>query len=229
MASEISTIDTKGDWKQYLDVLPTGICAAGTVTLPNGVTGALLRKDKSPWPSEYALSIKGQRPVILDAPQVESFLNHKQGILPKDPMFNGTQLVQMRISAEDAGTALRLGEGNLSKGVRVALRTSNLPLSEDDLLLAKELGEGNVLEGIKRALRNTEKPPRAYPEPADRQYVQGGLPKFVGSQMIHMRVSAEDVAAALRLGGGNISQGVRVALRNNTPTPAEETQTHPLL
>ena len=109
------TVNTNGNWRLYSNTLPTGAEALGTVTQGAGDTGALIRYTAT---GAYAQ---------LNAGAIKSLSQHKvQAALEPagrgrpDTMDAGRR-VQVYLDAGSLEAAKRLGDGNVSAGIRAAL------------------------------------------------------------------------------------------------------------
>ena len=117
------TVDTDGNWRLYSNTLPTGAEALGTVTQGSGDTGALIRYTAT---GAYAQ---------LNAGAIKSLSRHKvQAALEPagrgrpDTMDAGRR-VQVYLDAGSLEAAKRLGDGNVSAGIRAALTAINSRIS----------------------------------------------------------------------------------------------------
>ena len=107
-------IDTKGNWKQYLETAPQGAGMLGTVKTESGV-GALVRLKKRYY------RINGDAKELLDGRAVAGSLG-KYGHGGRPKVIDGGKAVKVRLDAASIARAKKLGSGNLSEGIRLALR-----------------------------------------------------------------------------------------------------------
>ena len=109
------TVDTNGNWRLYSNTIPSGAQAIGTVTQGAGDTGALIRYT--------ATGVYAQ----LNAGAIKPLSQHKiqaaigpAGRGRPDTMDAGRR-VQVYLDAASLEAAKRLGDGNVSAGIRAAL------------------------------------------------------------------------------------------------------------
>ena len=109
------TVKIDGNWRLYSNTLPPGAEAVGTVTQGVGDTGALIRY--------AATGIYAQ----LNAGAIKPLSQHKvKAVLEPagrgrpDTMDAGRR-VQVYLDAPSLATADRMGDGNISAGIRAAL------------------------------------------------------------------------------------------------------------
>ena len=112
------TVDTNGNWRLYSNTIPSGAQAIGTVTQGVGDTGALIHY---PATGVYAQ---------LNAGAVKPLSQHKvkaaidpAGRGRPDTMDAGRR-VQVYLDAASLEAAKRLGDGNVSAGIRAALSST---------------------------------------------------------------------------------------------------------
>ena len=107
-------IDVKGNWQQYLVTTPKGVEILGTVTTESGA-GALARIGKRYY------RVNGDVKDPLDGRTVAgAFGKYGHGGRPK--VIDGGKAVKVRLDAASIYSARKLGNGNLSEGIRIALR-----------------------------------------------------------------------------------------------------------
>ena len=112
------TVNTNGNWRLYSNTLPTGAEALGTVTQGAGDTGALIRYTAT---GAYAQ---------LNAGAIKSLSQHKvQAALEpagrgRPDTMDGGRRVQVYLDAPSLATADRMGDGNMSAGIRAALASA---------------------------------------------------------------------------------------------------------
>ena len=110
------TVDTGGDWRAYTDAIPADSTFIGVINSDCG-SGALVRNEKT---GAYA-QINGDTVQRLDGRAVAVAL----GMLGRPPKVIGAKRVTVYLDAESFDTAARLGDGNISEGIRKALGNAN--------------------------------------------------------------------------------------------------------
>ena len=109
------TVDPAGNWRLYSETLPDGATPLGTVTREDADVGALVRFEKT---GRYA-QVNGGAARNLDGRKVAGAL----GMLPGRPLGTGTgKRVNVYLDALSLAAAAALGDGNVSLGIREALR-----------------------------------------------------------------------------------------------------------
>ena len=106
-------IDTKGNWQQYLETAPQGVEILGTVATELGA-GALARLKKR----YYRVNCDSKE--LLDGRAVAGALG-KYGNGGRPKVIDGGKAVKVRLDAASIASARKLGNGNLSEGIRLAL------------------------------------------------------------------------------------------------------------
>lgn len=108
------TVDTAGNWKLYTKTLPVNATAIGTVTRDDCETGALVRLEAT---GAYVQVNAG---VIrtLDGRKVAAAL----GMAGRPSEMEGGKRVNVYLDAESLAIAAELGNGNVSDGIRKALK-----------------------------------------------------------------------------------------------------------
>lgn len=107
------TVNAGGDWRIYTSQPPANASPIGTVTRGDDDTGALIQFHDS---GLYAQMNNG---VVrtLDGRKVTAAL----GIAGRPAELESGKKVNTYLDAESIATAKRLGDGNVSKGIRNAL------------------------------------------------------------------------------------------------------------
>jgi len=105
-------IDPTGNWRLYAPVLPDGATPLGTVTV-GSETGALVRIDRT---GAYCMLVGGALRRI-DGRSVAAALGHAC----RKPTIDG-QRINVYLDADSIEGARRLGGGNISAGIREAIR-----------------------------------------------------------------------------------------------------------
>lgn len=108
------TIDTAGAWQLYATTIPASAEVLGTITRGIGDTGALIRY---PATGQYAQLNAGSIR-SLDGRKVAAAL----GTAGRPNEMAGGKRVQVYLDAESLAIADRLGDGNVSAGLRKALQ-----------------------------------------------------------------------------------------------------------
>lgn len=123
-----------GRWEDHLDALPKGSDFLGIVTTRQGRTGVLVKL----WISgRYAMYTReGGR--ILDGRDVSAAM----GTNGRPKLSEDSAAHSIRLTGSDAMIAERIGKGNLSEGVRLALRAAALLPEFQFVLAGGELGAG---------------------------------------------------------------------------------------
>lgn len=108
------TVDTSGNWKLYTNTLPTNSTPLGTVTRDGFDTGALVKIEAT------GLYVQVNAGAIrsLDGRKVAAAL----GTAGRPTEMDGGKRVQVYLDAESLAIADRLGDGNVSAGLRKALQ-----------------------------------------------------------------------------------------------------------
>lgn len=108
------TVDPAGPWKRYTQTLPAGSEPIGTVTREDGSTGALVRINRT---GAYVQVNNG---VIrtLDGRKVAALL----GLTGRPAEMDGGRRVNVYLDVASLDAAAALGDGNISEGIRRALR-----------------------------------------------------------------------------------------------------------
>jgi hypothetical protein len=111
------TVNTGGNWRLYTNTLPANSTALGTVTRDETDTGALVRIEATGTYVQVNASVI--RP--LDGRKVAAAL----GTAGRPSEMSGGKKVNTYLDAESIAIATRLGNGNVSEGIRKALRIAD--------------------------------------------------------------------------------------------------------
>ena len=106
-------VDTNGNWRLYTNTIPANATALGTVTRDDHDTGALVRIEAT---GTYVQVNAGALP-RLDGRKVAAAL----GTAGRPSEMSGAKKVNTYLDAESLAIARRLGNGNVSEGIRKAL------------------------------------------------------------------------------------------------------------
>lgn len=107
------TVDPDGAWRLYTETLPAGAEALGTVTREDGDAGALVRFGAT---GVYA-QVNAGVTRSLDGRKVAAAL----GEFGRPCVMQGGRRVNVYLDGASLETAARIGGGNVSDGIRVAL------------------------------------------------------------------------------------------------------------
>ncbi len=111
------TVDANGNWRLYTNSLPANATPLGTVTRDEIDTGALVRIEAT---GAY-VQINAGSMRTLDGRKVAAAL----GMSGRPKEMTGGKKVNTYLDAESIAIASRLGNGNVSEGIRVALRLAD--------------------------------------------------------------------------------------------------------
>lgn len=112
------TVDKNGAWEKFAINIPINSQAIGTVTWEDGASAALIRFNKT---GGYA-AIKEKNILPLSRIAVE-----KQFMPVGRPKYlNNGRKIQVYLDEESLTFATKLGMGNISAGVRAALKSANV-------------------------------------------------------------------------------------------------------
>lgn len=112
------TVDQGGNWRHHAVTLPKGATPLGTVTREAGDTGALVRFDAT---GSYA-QVNANAIRNIDGRKVAAAL----GTTGRPAEMAGGKKVNTYLDAESVATASRLGDGNVSEGIRRALKLAGV-------------------------------------------------------------------------------------------------------
>lgn len=107
-------VDTDGNWRLYTNSMPAGCTPLGTVSR-DGETGALVVTEAGVYSMLNARVYRG-----LDQRKVKAALG-----IPNDPgrppEMAGGKRTNIYLDEDGRATAEKLGNGNVSEGIRIAL------------------------------------------------------------------------------------------------------------
>ena len=107
------TVDPNGDWRLHAKILPPGATAHGTITRDDGTTGALIRTAVG----LYA-QLNGAVLRSLDGRSVAAAMGHAG----RPSSVTEGRRVNAYLDPDSIEVAGRLGNGNTSEGIRIALK-----------------------------------------------------------------------------------------------------------
>lgn len=107
-------VDTNGNWRLYTNTIPGNSTPLGTVTRDESDTGALVRIEAT---GAY-VQVNAGAIRSLDGRKVAAAL----GIAGRPSEMEGGKRVNVYLDAESLAKAAKLGNGNVSEGIRVSLR-----------------------------------------------------------------------------------------------------------
>lgn len=113
------TVDAAGNWKLYTNTLPANSTPLGTVTRDGFDTGALVRIEST---GLYA-QVNAGAIRSLDGRTVAAAL----GTAGRPSEMDGGKRVNVYLDADSLAIAAKLGDGNVSEGIRKALKITSLP------------------------------------------------------------------------------------------------------
>lgn len=108
------TVDTAGKWRLYTGALPAGWTVLGTVTRGDGDTGALVRIEAT----GVYVQVNAGAARSLDGRKVAAAL----GVGGRPVELEGGKRVNVYLDTASLQRAAELGDGNVSEGIRRALR-----------------------------------------------------------------------------------------------------------
>lgn len=108
------TVNTDGNWRLYTNTLPVNSTPLGTVTRDEYDTGALVRIEAT---GSY-VQVNASVIRSLDGRKVAAAL----GTAGRPSEMSGGKKVNTYLDAESVAIATRLGNGNVSEGIRKALK-----------------------------------------------------------------------------------------------------------
>lgn len=109
-------VDVDGNWRLYTNSIPAGCTALGTVTRDDGETGALVRTEAGIYSMLNGRTYRG-----LDGRKVAAAL----GTAGRPQEMAGGKRVNTYLDADSIAIAQRLGDGNVSDGIRKALKMAD--------------------------------------------------------------------------------------------------------
>ena len=107
------TVDTNGNWRLYTNTIPANATPIGTVTRDIGDTGALVRIETT---GAY-LQVNAGAIRSLDGRKVAAAL----GTAGRPAEMAGGKRSNIYLDAASREAAERIGNGNISEGIRLAL------------------------------------------------------------------------------------------------------------
>ena len=110
------TVNTDGNWRLYTKTLPENSTPIGTVPRDETDTGALARIETTGAYVQVNASVIRN----LDGRKVAAAI----GIAGRPSEMSGGKKVNTYLDAESIAIATRLGRGNVSEGIRIALKKS---------------------------------------------------------------------------------------------------------
>ena len=110
------TVNTDGNWRLYTNTIPANSTPIGTVTRDGIETGALVRMEAT---GAY-VQINAGVLRTLDGRKVSAAL----GTSGRPAEMEGGKRVQVYLDAESLSIAADLGNGNVSEGIRKALKVA---------------------------------------------------------------------------------------------------------
>ena len=114
------TVNTDGNWRLYTNTIPANSTALGTVTRDEIDTGALVRIETT---GTYA-QVNAGAMRSLDGRKVAAAL----GTAGRPAEMSGGKKVNTYLDADSIAIAQRLGSGNVSDGIRKALKLADQQL-----------------------------------------------------------------------------------------------------
>lgn len=105
-------VNLRGDWRAYCNAVPDGATAIGTLTR-GGETGALIRLSDG----TYSMGV-GELLYSIDGRKVAAALGHSG----RPVEIQSGRRVNIYLDADSVRAAKKIGDGNLSLGIRLALR-----------------------------------------------------------------------------------------------------------
>jgi len=118
------TVDANGNWRLYTNTIPANSTPLGTVTRDETDTGALVRIEAT----GIYVQVNAGAIRSLDGRKVAAAL----GTAGRPSEMTGGKKVNTYLDAESIAIATRLGNGNVSEGIRKALKQANNPLNTAD-------------------------------------------------------------------------------------------------
>lgn len=108
------TVNTDGNWRLYTNTLPVNSTPLGTVTRDESDTGALVRIDATGAYVQVNASVIRS----LDGRKVAAAL----GTAGRPSEMDDGKRVNVYLDADSLAIAAKLGNGNVSEGIRKALK-----------------------------------------------------------------------------------------------------------
>jgi hypothetical protein len=110
-------VNTDGNWRLYTNTLPAGSTPLGTVTRDGTDTGALARIEST----GCYVKINAGSMLNLDGRKVAAAL----GAAGRPPEMKDGKRVNVYLDSDARKIAERLGNGNVSEGIRAALKRAD--------------------------------------------------------------------------------------------------------
>lgn len=110
-------VDPNGNWRLYTNSIPAGCKVLGTVTRDGVETGALVQTEAGIYSMLNARVYRG-----LEQRKVAAALGIEQTTVGRPAEMAGGKRVQVYLDAESISIASSLGKGNVSEGIRKALK-----------------------------------------------------------------------------------------------------------
>lgn len=110
-------VDVNGNWRLYTNSIPAGCTVLGTVTRDGNETGALVQTEAGIYSMLNARCYRG-----LDQRKVAAALGIEQSTPGRPAEMIGGKKVNTYLDAESIAIAVKLGNGNVSDGIRKALK-----------------------------------------------------------------------------------------------------------
>lgn len=114
------TVNTDGNWRLYTNSIPAGCTVLGTVTRDGAETGALVQTEAGIYSMLNARVYRG-----LEQRKVAAALGIEQQTVGRPAEMAGGKRVQVYLDAESISIASSLGKGNVSEGIRKALKQAS--------------------------------------------------------------------------------------------------------
>lgn len=108
------TVDVNGNWRLYTNTLPANATPIGTVTRDEGDTGALVRIETT----GVYVQINAGSIRSLDGRKVAAAL----GTAGRPVEMTGGKRTNIYLDDDSRSIAEKLGNGNFSEGIRIALK-----------------------------------------------------------------------------------------------------------
>lgn len=113
-------VDPNGNWRLYTNSIPAGCKVLGTVTRDGVETGALVQTEAGIYSMLNARVYRG-----LEQRKVAAALGIEQTTVGRPAEMAGGKRVQVYLDAESISIASSLGKGNVSEGIRKALKQAS--------------------------------------------------------------------------------------------------------
>lgn len=139
------TVNTEGNWTLYATTLPARAVPLGTVTRETGETGALARLETGAYVQLNAGAVR-----TLDGRHVTAAL----GLAGRPAELTKAKRINVYLDAKSLATAATLGQGNVSAGIRHALKKENSDEAGVDTASARSA----LVDGLELDLQGREFP-----------------------------------------------------------------------